>query len=459
MIDLQQYIARQPDRRIEWRVAVGDREVTSTDERKRLISLTHTDQRGFEADSLDIDLDDSDGALAMPAKGVEITLAFGWSGDGLVEKGKYIVAEVAHRGTPDVLSIRATSADLAAGLSTQRERPWHETTFGAIVRTIADENGLKPLVHVSLDSIAIEHEDQTNESSASFLTRLAKRYDAYATVKQNSLIVSPAGTGITATGREIPPLLITRQTGDGHSFLVADRDTYAGVRARYNDLDKAVTGEVVWGDVEDDIERGKRPPPPPTAPAGQYKTLPNTYPSRARAQRVARAEWQKLKANKAIRAAYIGVRAKYNDRNLTTSGEVTYGQQDEEKKIAAAKKLEKKDAEKSDAAKAKGSDSAFERTADNLKTLRHVYATKANAERAARAEWRRLQRGAASFSYTPAVGLPEACPDMPAVLSGWKPEIDGSNWIVTKVTNTITADGGYGQALEFEVKATELPPG
>lgn len=454
MIDLQQYIARQPDRRIEWRVAVGDREVTSTDERKRLISLTHTDQRGFEADSLDIDLDDSDGALAMPAKGVEITLAFGWSGDGLVEKGKYIVAEVAHRGTPDVLSIRATSADLAAGLSTQRERAWHETTFGAIVRTIADENGLKPLVHVSLDSIAIEHEDQTNESSASFLTRLAKRYDAYATVKQNSLIVSPAGTGITASGREIPPLLITRQTGDGHSFLVADRDTYAGVRALYNDVDRAIKGEVVWGDSEDAIER-KAPATPATAtPNGQFKTLPNTYPSRARAQRVARAEWQKLRANKASRAAYIGIKAKYDDRNLGVSGEVTYGQADDDRRSAAAKRQAE-----ADAVKARGSESAFERTADNLKTLRHVYATKANAERAARAEWRRLQRGAASFSYTPAVGLPEACPDMPAVLSGWKPEIDGSNWIVTKVTNTITADGGYGQALEFEVKATELPPG
>lgn len=440
-----------PDRRIEWRVTVGERAVTSSDDRKRLISLTHTDQRGFEADSLDLELDDSDGALALPEKGVEITLALGWAGDGLVDKGRYIVAEVGHRGTPDVLSIRATSADLAAGLSTQLERAWHETTLGAIVRTIADENGLKPLIHASLHGIAIEHEDQTNESSASFLTRLVKRYDAYATIKQGSLIVSPAGTGITASGREIPPLLITRQTGDGHNFLVADRDTYAGVRAQYNDVDRALKGEIVWGDAEDSIERKAPPTPAPKAPNGQYKSLPDTYTSRARAQRAARKEWQQLKANKASRAAYIGVKAKYDDRNLGASGEITYGQVDDDRRTAAAGRQAE-----ADAAKARESESAFERTADNLKTLRHVYATKANAERAARAEWRRLQRGAASFSYTPAVGLPEACPDMPAVLSGWKPQIDGSNWIVTKVTNTITADGGYGQALEFEVKATEI---
>lgn len=352
------------DLRIEWRVTVGEKEITSTDRRKRLISLTHTDQRGFESDSLDLDFDDSDGALALPVKGVEITLAFGWENEGLVSKGKFIVAEISHRGSPDVLSVRATSADLAAGLSTQRERSWDKTTLGNIVRTIASEHDLQSLIHDSLADQVIGHEDQTNESNANFLTRLAKRYDAYATVKNKSLIVSPAGTGITANGTSIPPLYITRQSGDQHSFLTADRDTYAGVRAQYNDVDSAIKGEVIWGDDEDAVERKN----------GQ-------------------------------------------------------------------------------------SGSAFERTADNIKTLRHVYANKANAQRAARAEWRRLQRGAASFNYTPAIGIPEACPDTPAILSGWKDGIDGSQWIVTKVNNTISADGGYVQGLEFEVMATELAEG
>ncbi|WP_234085330.1 contractile injection system protein, VgrG/Pvc8 family [Azonexus sp. R2A61] len=453
MIDLGQYLARQPDRRIDWRIAVDGKQISQTiDGRQRLMSLTHTDLRGFEADTLDIEFDDSDGALALPAKGAEITFAFGWAGEGLVDKGKFIVADVQHRGTPDVLAIRATSADLAAGLTTQRERAWHQTTLGAIVRTIADENGLKPLVHASLENIAIAHDDQTNESSASFLTRLAKRYDAYAAVKNNYLIVSPSGAGITASGAELPTLDITRQRGDQHNFLFADRDTFAGVRALYNDVDLAVKGEVVWGDSEDSNERKQRPATVSTTPVnGQYKALPTTYPSRQKALRAARAEWKRLKGNKAARAAYIGVRAKYNDRNLSAAGEVAYGQADDDKAIASAKRQAA-----TDASRMTGTANQFDRTADNLKTLRHVYSNRQNALRAARAEWRRLQRGVATFSLTLAVGIPEAIPEMPAIVRGWKPQIDGTDWLVTKATNTIGADGGYSQVLEFEVKATEI---
>ena len=38
----------------------------------RIISLTLTDNRGFEADQLDIDLDDADGMLALPDKGTTL---------------------------------------------------------------------------------------------------------------------------------------------------------------------------------------------------------------------------------------------------------------------------------------------------------------------------------------------------------------------------------------------------
>src|SRR6185369_1057851 len=110
----------------------------------------HTDNRGFEADTVEIDLDDTDGALDLPPRGAVLDLAFGWAADGVVHKGSYTVDEVAHHGAPDTLSIRARSADLRAGLTTQRERSWHATTLGAIVRTIADENGLIPVIPASL---------------------------------------------------------------------------------------------------------------------------------------------------------------------------------------------------------------------------------------------------------------------------------------------------------------------
>ncbi|WP_416775914.1 phage tail protein [Xenorhabdus budapestensis] len=45
---------------------------------KRLMSLPLTDNRGFEADQFDIELDDSDGLLALPRRGTTLSLHLGW---------------------------------------------------------------------------------------------------------------------------------------------------------------------------------------------------------------------------------------------------------------------------------------------------------------------------------------------------------------------------------------------
>lgn len=448
--------------RAAWRITIDGEELASAASR-RLIDLTHTDNRGFEADTLEITLDDADGALALPPRGAVLALELGWAHSGLVNKGEFTVDEVAHNGAPDTLSIRARSGDLAAGLTTQRERSWHDTTLGAIVRTIARENDLKAVIPIKLSEIEIPHLDQTNESSANFLTRVAEMFDAMASIKSGRLLFMHAGSGRTASGQRIPAVTITRQNGDRHQFTLADRNSYKAVRALYHDINGAVKGEVTWGDEEHAIEAGKRPEPAPapTAPTGQYKTLPQTLSSRPKAQRAARKEWERLKKNRAQKAAYIGVRASYNDKALGASGTVQWGAADDQAQAKAAAKTARKDQLKIDGQPVPTTPAepvnAFERTADNVKTLRHVYASKANALRAARAEWRRLKRGMASFSLTLALGIPELQVERPATIRGWKPQIDSTDWIITRVVNNLSGDGGYTQRLEFEIRATELP--
>jgi len=51
-------------------------------------------------------------------------------------------------------------------------------------------------------------------------------------------------------------------------------------------------------------------------------------------------------------------------------------------------------------------------TDDNIYLLRHTYATKTNAERAAQAKWQQLQRGVAKFSLQLAQGRPDLIPDI-----------------------------------------------
>jgi len=307
----------------------------------RLMSLELTDNRGVEADQLSITLSDHDGLLTIPPKGAVVRLWLGWSDTGLVDKGTYTVDETEHSGAPDVLSIRARSADLRKGLKTKRERSWSNTTLGDVLGDIAIGNGLTATIAGALDGLPILQLDQANESDANLISRLGEEFDAVVSVKAGCLLCLPAGGGKTASGMDLPHITLTRADGDQHRYLQADRDSYDGVRAYYYDVNSAKKQEAIAGG------------------------------------------------------------------------------------------------------------------GDNLKDLRHTYSDQKSALRAARAEFRRLQRGSATLSYTLAMGRSDLIPELTYTLQGVKAEIDEIIWYGGNVQHSLTDSGGYTVSLELESKLPE----
>lgn len=220
----------------------------------RLRDLTLTECRGGDADQLDLSIHDHDGKMAMPKRGVRLAVALGWKATGLVDKGTFIVDEVEYSGAPDIITVRARSADLTADMRTRRERSWHNTTLGAVLNTIAGERGLTPRVAEALARTKLPHLDQANESDMNLLTRLGQRFDAVATVKGGALVFAPIGAGTTATGKPLPSVILTRRDGDQHRYSVADRDAYTGVRAYWVDKGKARRQSVLVG-TDDNAKR------------------------------------------------------------------------------------------------------------------------------------------------------------------------------------------------------------
>lgn len=257
------------------RVVVDGRDITAAVE-KRLIGIELTDNRGLEADQLDVTLSDHDGRLVIPPKGATMRIWLGWSDTGLVDKGSYTVDETEHSGAPDQLSIRARSVDLHAGLKTKRERSWHDETIESVVQAIAGVYGLGPVVSAALSAIKLVHLDQANESDANLLSRLGQEHDAIATVKADRLLFMPIGNATTASGITLPHITLTRQDGDQHRFLQADRDSYTGVRAFYYDVNSAEKKEAISGGGEN------------------IKDLRHAYTDQKSALIAARAEWNKL---------------------------------------------------------------------------------------------------------------------------------------------------------------------
>jgi hypothetical protein len=247
----------------------------------RLMGLELTDNRGLEADQLSVTLSDHDGLLAIPPRGAVLQLWLGWSDTGLVDKGTYTVDETEHSGAPDVLSIRARSADLRKGLKTKRERSWNTTTLGEVLRDIATGNGLKAVVSDALGAQAILQLDQANESDANLICRLGEEFDAVATVKAGCLLCLPAGGGKTASGLELPHITLTRADGDQHRYLQADRDSYDGVRAYFYDVNSAKKQEAIAGGGDN------------------LKDLRHTYSDKQSALRAARAEFNRLQRGSA----------------------------------------------------------------------------------------------------------------------------------------------------------------
>ncbi|WP_455030156.1 contractile injection system protein, VgrG/Pvc8 family [Neisseria sp.] len=339
----------------------------------RIISISLTDKRGFEADELTIELDDHDGTIAIPKTGSKITLKLGYKETGLVEKGEYLVSEFTASGSPDRLSITARAADLAEALAEQVEKSWHKQTLYQIIETIAKKHKYEYIISKEYQSQKIDHIDQTNESDASFMSRLAEQYDAIATIKNGKLLFIPAGESQTASGQPILPTTITRASGDSHSFTYSSSNSYQAVRAYYTDKKTGQKKEVI---VNKD----------------------NAYPNKKTTQQTKTVKGKTFKAKK-----------KENDnQKVNTEGQ-------------------------------------------KIKTLRHLYATESGAWSGARGAFKKIQRGVAEFSITLAVGRPDLYPETPAVVQGFKPEIDAEAWLITEVSHKIDS-GGYTASIQFEAR-------
>lgn len=95
-------------------------------------------------------------------------------------------------------------------------------------------------------------------------------------------------------------------------------------------------------------------------------------------------------------------------------------------------------------------------TDENVLILNRTYANRSNAERAAKVQWERLQRGVASLSLQLAEGRADLYTEMPVKVSGFKQPIDDTEWTITTLTHTVNPDSGFTTSLDLEVKIDEL---
>lgn len=242
----------------------------------RLVSLTLTECREDDSDQLDLILTDHDGLLAIPPRGTAIRLYIGWEHSGLIDKGEFTVDEVEHSGAPDILTIRARTANLIHQFRHPIEASYDKIMLGDILKLIATRNNLHLSMPDELRHITVPHLDQTRESDAAFLRRLGKKYDAAATVKNNTLVFMPASAAKTSSGKHLPVMTLKRRSGDQHRYHTAERDAYSGVQVYWYDDRIKTKRSVVVGTTNNS------------------KLLRSTYANEADARTAVQSEWSRL---------------------------------------------------------------------------------------------------------------------------------------------------------------------
>lgn len=242
----------------------------------RLISLRITDQAGQQSDSLEISLDDRDNRMPVPRSGAWLRVWLGYSTGGKlpVYMGAYAVDEIDLSMGPRSMTIKATAAQTAPELvKEQRTQSWHGETLGAVVQEIGKRNGLDPVIKGDLAGIQLKHEDQTNESDQSFLTRLAEKYKATIKPADGKLVVTPRGQGAGTFTIEMGDVSDWRAT-------LKNRGAYGQVKAKW--LDRTTNKEKV-------ISYGEKGP----LPAYEEKQL---FRDEAEATKAAASRLQSLKS-------------------------------------------------------------------------------------------------------------------------------------------------------------------
>jgi len=214
----------------DFQILANDADITALI-RDRLLSIRLTDKPGLESDECELTIDDRDGAVAFPAKGVNLDVRLGYVGEDLSFLGKYRVDEIEVSGPPQTLVIRAKPLDIAETMKSQKRASWENTDLSAIVADIARNNGYQPQCSVEAK---VPRADQMNESDMHFITRIARDHGATATIKDKKLIVAPRGEGKAGSGRPMPEIKLVRSDLASYRMTFPDRPAYGSVSAAWH---------------------------------------------------------------------------------------------------------------------------------------------------------------------------------------------------------------------------------
>ncbi|MDE1463373.1 phage late control D family protein [Spartinivicinus poritis] len=232
----------------------------------RLLDITITDNAGWESDSLEVTLDDTGHAIALPDTGAKLEIYLGYKEKELELMGAYTVDEIELASPPNTLKITGKAANMGSSLKSPKTITWSEkggaqskanqVNLETIFSKIAKDNGLKIKIDKKYKNKKFAILNQRNESDINFLTRLATSVGGVLKITDDTLSLKPR---IPETGViELIPQDVTQWRVN-----ITKRTSYNSVTANYYDKKRGKKFKVTV----DKSKKGKQ-----TKPARQIRT-------------------------------------------------------------------------------------------------------------------------------------------------------------------------------------------
>ena len=191
-------------------------------------SLTLTDKKGLESDSMLLYLSDPGKVLGEPESLVKLSFMV----NGL-NKGTYEVNEISGDIHTGDLEISGTALLTKGEIKIAKSRSFDPLTVEDLVKQIAGEHGYQPVVGAGVARVNLGHINQVKESDLNLLTRLAQDNDAIFKISQDRLVFIGADAGEDAHGEKLPVMKIDDPEITTGRWTSKKREKVGGVRVAW----------------------------------------------------------------------------------------------------------------------------------------------------------------------------------------------------------------------------------
>lgn len=195
------------------------------------------------------------GETTVPPPRASLQVSLGWDGLPARRFGPYRRAGLEDRWRDQVTVLRGESVLYREAFTARRTRSWAEPglTFGRAVERLVTPHGYAPHLSPRLAASLVVPDDllvQIAESDRSVLDRIARARGADVHVLGSRVVIVPAASATTVTGRPLAATAAPEEADDA-SVAVLDRARVAAVKARWYDWGEARHRTLTAGDAAD----------------------------------------------------------------------------------------------------------------------------------------------------------------------------------------------------------------